>query len=180
MNLEDGISLYLRGLLLVLVVCVIELTWTWLHLRYLKARQNKVSFDFTKEVTLGYAPWSHLYQMAGTGFCVWFFILVLSEQTPIRAKCIDVVMIILVLFFTIITLLPRLRARVVIGVGRQLLYSDGYRNEIIYSNQIAGYSCRTYYYYITKNDGNELKIPTALNRSEIIMAFLEDAIASIH
>jgi hypothetical protein len=167
----------LKVILVVVAVCLVERAWVWLRIKYLENRKEKITISFNKEVTLRYAIWAHFYQFVGVAFGVVFFAQVFSARNHIGAKYIYSILAIFVLAINIVTLIPRLKTRVVVGVGKQMFCFDGYRHETIYSGQVSKYYCNAYSYYITKTDGNISKIPASLKHGEIIMAFLEEAVA---
>ena len=147
----------------------------WARLYYLRTRQKKVTIDFSKETTLHYAFWSYLIQ-----FALFVFYIYLLFQIPYSHRSMSSIGILLLLTSFIpalvfVSLLFRLKTRVVIGAGKQITFITFSRHGTIHSDQIAEYSCNSYFYYITKKDGKVSKIPATLSKSEVVMAFLEKA-----
>jgi len=98
------------------------------------------------------------------------------KQPNAKAPLILIAIPLLGLVLTSVFLMIRLKARVVIGLGKQLWYLNGYKShEVIYHGQIESYYCNGYSFCIKKKDGNRLKVPATFSRSELVVAFLEDS-----
>jgi len=163
---------YLPVIFTALAFIFIERAGRWLRVIYLKSIQHKVSIDYSKEVILRYAYWSHfvLYIL------LIFFFYCMTQAALYHLNSTKILeMFLLTSFiplFVVFALVPRLKVRVIIGIGRQLKYQNG----TIHSDQIVKYSCDGYNFQITKKNGTLSKIPATLKHSEIVMAFLEDAV----
>jgi hypothetical protein len=167
-----SITPYFKVVLSCLAAVVVERILVWLRLAYLRKQQKKVELDFNKEVVLRQAFWSYLVELCGLLMCA--FILTMLFITPgTMPKCIAFTMFVIFFTGTLFLFSARLKERFVIGVGRQLRYENG----TIHSDQIVSYSCDGYYFQITKIKGTTSKIPATLKRSEIVMAFLEEAVS---
>ena len=161
-----------------LAILAAERCWYLGRMLYLNRRAKLVKLDLTKETTLRYAIWSHVGILAV--LCAAVLMLFPSVEkwggvkvAPLFYLPIPLFMLVMMIIFSVV----RLRARVVIGLGRQLCYFNGYdKHEVIYSGQIVRYTCNGYSYFIWKNDGGRLKIPATWSRGEVVRAFLEDAI----
>jgi len=162
----------LKVVLSALAAMVVERIWVWLRLSYLKKQQKNVALDFNKEVILRQAFWSYLVELCGLLMCGFNLTMFLISRSTVP-KCITFVMFVIFFSGTLFLLSARLKYRVVIGVGRQLRYEKG----TIHSDQIVRYSCNGYNFQIAKINGTTLKIPATLERSQIVMAFLEDAVS---
>jgi hypothetical protein len=162
----------LKVALSVLAAVVVERILVWLRLSYLKKQQKNIALDFSKEVILRQAFWSYLVELCGLLMSAFTLIpFFISRGTA--PKCISCAMFVIFFSGTLFLFAARLKERVVIGVGRQLRYENG----TIHSDQIVRYSCNGYNFRITKTSGTTSKIPATLKHSQIVMAFLEDAVS---
>ena len=152
--------------------------WVLLRLRFLNKAKKGVIIDSAKEVRLHYAFWSYFYQVAGLILSVLIFNLAIGghARSPV-GMIVAAGVSLFALSLTIATFVPRLKACVTIGIGGVVFYQEGQSNRIVYPWQIVKYSCNSYYFFISLNDGKVAKIPATLRRSEIVMAFLDRVVA---
>ena len=164
-------------LIALLLLGTAERSWCVMRILYLRNRSKYIKMNYQKEVTLRYAIWSHI----GIFFCYVLFgcplFPVFLEQHGFAACLFMLPVPLFFLTLSTVFFVIRLRARVIVGVGRQLYYFNGYnRHETIYSGQVDRYYCNAYSYWIKKKDGNRVKVPATLASGEFVGAFLEDAV----
>jgi hypothetical protein len=160
-----------------LALILMERIWSWLRLKHLKSCQRKVSIDYGKEVTLRPALWAYSLEISLFILFVWIQTGLHYPEGRIVSKLIMLVFTLIIMLIPVGLLVIHLRSRVVIGAGRQMRYFVGKYCRTLHFDQITKYRCDSYYYYITRKDGYTLKIPASFKHSEIIMAFLENAVA---
>lgn len=163
-------------IILILALLVTERIWHWLRLWFLTSRQHRVTIDFGKEITLRPALWSYFLEIICIIFFVWSLPQLHSHGRIVAALAIVIFLLCFPLLL-IVLIVRRLRSHVVIGGGKQMRFFVGTYCKTFHFDQISKYSCDSYDFYITRKDGCNLKIPATFKRSEIIMAFLERAVA---
>ena len=107
---------YLPVIFTALAFIFIERAGRWLRVIYLKSIQHKVSIDYSKEVILRYAYWSHfvLYIL------LIFFFYCMTQAALYHLNSTKILeMFLLTSFiplFVVFALVPRLKVRVIIGM----------------------------------------------------------------
>jgi hypothetical protein len=84
----------------------------------------------------------------------------------------------LALYLALVTLASRLQARLTVQLGNFLFYNDGTTHQLVYSCQVARYTCDGFNYHILLKEGRSVKIPATFEKSELVMRFLEVALAA--
>ena len=158
--------------LTVLAFGIMERIWVWLRISYLRRRQKMVAIDYTKETRLHYAFWSYFIEIALFALGIVALAQAFEAPSHTTSKYVRFGVAVFILMLSFVSFMARWKSRVIVGAGKQIGYLG---RGSIHIDQIAKYSCNSYFYYITKKDGKVSKIPATLSKSEIVMAFLERA-----
>ena len=174
---EEMLYSYAVGIVMILLFETAKIIWTLLRLHYFRAKQKNIILDLSKETVLQLGIWAY-------GFPVWFFIcsmasfgFIFSHEINLIGSWFFALISIFFLYLAIFHFFQRVKSHVILGVGNQMNYfcpSGGLST--VYSNQIVKYRFGPYNYRIKTKEGNILKFPTTVRRSELVMAFLEKAI----
>jgi hypothetical protein len=145
-----------------------------LRARYLEQASKKISIDASKEIKLRYAIWYYIYPFLGFGGAILMGWATIHTKIPeaifiYRIACVACFLGGIYLFYRQWT------GRVTILDGT-LTYKEGSDRSVIHAKDVLGFSSKGFIFLVQLKSEDIVKIPATFEHSEIILAFLNQAV----
>jgi hypothetical protein len=157
------------------LVVMCRLVLSWLHSSYLRRASEGVSLKASKEIVLRYALWYYIYPVLGFAGSILMGWAIYQGSPHPESILIYKVIFWICLLGACFMLYRQLTARVKI-IGDKLTYAEGGDRWEFLAENVIEVSLNGFVFLVRLKWQKTVKIPSTFAHSEIILAFLNQAV----
>jgi hypothetical protein len=145
-----------------------------IRVRYLDRASKGISIENSNEIVLRCAMWYYIYPLLGFAGTIIMGWAALHESNSVRLT-IDIGVCVLCFLGGIYLSYSQWITRLTI-IGGTLSYKEGSDRRVVRADEVLGYASKGFVFVIKMKSEEVIRIPATFKHSELIVAFLNQAI----